>query len=46
MARSYGNYDHFEQNNHFGSLLAKEADFREFLSKQVKFKQAVEITDP
>jgi len=45
MARSYGNYDHFEQNTHFGSLLAQEADFREFLSAKVKFKQAVDITD-
>lgn len=46
MARSYGSYDHFDQNNHFGSLLAQEADFREFLDNKVKFKQAVDITDP
>ena len=26
--------------------MTQEADFRKFLSKQVKFKQAVEINDP
>jgi len=45
-ARSYGNYDHFEQNNQYSSNLAQEADFREFLSSKVKYKQAVTITDP
>ena len=45
-ARSYGNYDHFEQANQFNAYLAQEADFREFLSKKVKYKQAVAINDP
>lgn len=45
-ARTYGNYDHFEQANQFNLCLSKEADFREFLSKKVKFKQAVTISDP
>ena len=45
-ARSYGNYDHFDQANQYNTSLAQEADFREFLSNKVKYKQAVEISDP
>ena len=30
-ARSYGNYDHFEQANQYNSYLTQEADFRDFL---------------
>ena len=45
-ARSYGNYDHFDQANQFSNLLAQEADFRDFLKSKVKFKQAVMIEDP
>ena len=37
-ARSYGNYDHFEQANQYNAYLSQEADFREFLSKKVKYK--------
>ena len=45
-ARSYGNYDHFDQANQFNAYLNQEADFRKFLSKKVKYKQAVAINDP
>ena len=45
-ARSYGNYDHLELDGKYNSYFEQEADFREFLSSKVKFKQAVTIEDP